>query len=106
MSTSGAVPVAVTSSPSITTASATGSTCILIGYLLHRSYTGKRTVPVEVYMSESQYGYWRNTHLTIDVVHGRGAGFSVEAPTGQRFLIRSRMLTDEEVAHFGLLPRL
>jgi len=52
--------------------------------------------PVEVYMSESQYGYWRNTHLTIDVVPGRGAGFSLEAPEGVRFLIRSRLLTDDE----------
>ena len=62
--------------------------------------------PVEVYMSESQYDYWKFTHLTIDVVPGRGAGFSVEAPTGKRFLIHSRMLTDDEVAFFGLLPKL
>ena len=62
--------------------------------------------PIEVYMSESQYEYWRFTHLTIDVVPGRGAGFSVEAPTGNRFLIRSRMFTDDEVAGLGLLPRL
>jgi len=62
--------------------------------------------PVEVYMSESQYDYWKFTHLAIDVVPGRGAGFSVEAPTGKRFLIRSRMLTDDEVAFFGLLPKL
>ncbi len=48
--------------------------------------------PVEVYMSESQFEYWKYTHLTIDVVPGRGAGFSVEGPTGMRFLIRSRML--------------
>ncbi|MBV0896215.1 DUF779 domain-containing protein [Microbacterium sp. NC79] len=60
--------------------------------------------PIEVYMSESQFEYWKFTHLTIDVVEGRGAGFSVESPTGKRFLIRSRMLTDAEIAHFGLLP--
>ncbi len=52
--------------------------------------------PVPVYMSAEQYAYWSHTHLTIDVVKGRGAGFSVEAPTGQRFLIRSRLFTDEE----------
>lgn len=62
--------------------------------------------PIEVYMSESQYDYWKYTHLTIDVVPGRGAGFSVEAPTGNRFLIRSRMMSDDEVAFFGLLPKL
>ena len=58
--------------------------------------------PVEIYMSESQFEYWKYTHLTIDVVPGRGAGFSVEGPTGMRFLIRSRMLDDAELVHFGL----
>ncbi|WP_217177070.1 DUF779 domain-containing protein [Streptomyces sp. AC495_CC817] len=60
---------------------------------------------VEVYMSESQFEYWKYTHLTIDVVPGRGAGFSVEGPTGMRFLIRSRMLDDAELEHFGLAAR-
>lgn len=59
--------------------------------------------PIEFYMSASQFEYWKFTHLTVDVVPGRGSGFSVEAPEGVRFLIRSRMLTDDEVAHFGLL---
>ena len=54
--------------------------------------------PVPVWMSTSQFEYWKHTHLTIDVVKGRGAGFSVEAPHGVRFLIRSRILTDEEYA--------
>ena len=59
--------------------------------------------PIEFYMSASQYEYWKYTHLTVDVVKGRGSGFSVEAPEGVRFMIRSRMLTDEEIEHFGLL---
>ncbi|NOW02286.1 DUF779 domain-containing protein [Isoptericola chiayiensis] len=54
------------------------------------------TVPV--WMSRAQFEYWSHTHLTIDVVPGRGAGFSVEAPEGVRFLIRSRLFTDEEAA--------
>jgi uncharacterized protein (DUF779 family) len=58
--------------------------------------------PIEVYMSASQFEYWKYTHLTIDVVPGRGAGFSVEGPTGMRFLIRSRMLTADELTAFGL----
>jgi len=53
---------------------------------------------VPVWMSKSQFAYWSHTHLTIDVVPGRGAGFSLEAPEGVRFLIRSRLLTDEEYA--------
>jgi uncharacterized protein (DUF779 family) len=61
------------------------------------------TVPV--WMSRSQFAYWRHTHLTIDVVPGRGAGFSLEAPEGVRFLIRSRLLTDEEWAADADPPR-
>jgi uncharacterized protein len=56
---------------------------------------------VPVWMSASQFAYWKHTHLTIDVVPGRGSGFSVEAPGGVRFLIRSRLLTDEEAIAFG-----
>lgn len=56
------------------------------------------TVPV--WMSQSQFAYWKHTHLTIDVVKGRGSGFSLEAPLGVRFMIRSRLLTDAEVEHF------
>ena len=52
--------------------------------------------PVAVWMSAKQFEYWKHTHLTIDVVPGRGSGFSLEAPLGVRFLIRSRLLTDEE----------
>jgi uncharacterized protein (DUF779 family) len=52
--------------------------------------------PVPVWMSAAQFAYWSHTHLTIDVVKGRGAGFSLEAPYGVRFLIRSRLFTDEE----------
>lgn len=61
--------------------------------------------PIEVYMSESQFEYWKYTHLTIDAVPGRGAGFSVEGPTGMRFLIRSRMLDTAELEQLGLAPQ-
>ncbi|MEZ3160667.1 DUF779 domain-containing protein [Microbacterium sp. BWT-B31] len=60
--------------------------------------------PIEVYISQAQFEYWKYTHLTIDVVPGRGAGFSVEGPTGQRFIIRSRMLNPAELEYFGLGP--
>lgn len=53
--------------------------------------------PVPVWMSVAQFAYWRHTHLTIDVVPGRGGGFSLEAPLGVRFLIRSRLLTDADM---------
>ncbi len=54
--------------------------------------------PVTFWMSASQFERWRHTHLTVDVVPGRGSGFSLEAPEGVRFLIRSRLLTDAERA--------
>lgn len=60
--------------------------------------------PIEVFISEAQFEYWKYTHITIDVVPGRGAGFSVEGPTGKRFIIRSRMLNGAELEYFGLAP--
>ncbi len=48
---------------------------------------------VPVWMSKEQFAVWSHTHLTIDRVKGRGAGFSLEAPTGYRFLIRSRLMS-------------
>ena len=51
-----------------------------------------------VYIGAAQFEYWRHTQLIIDAVPGRGAGFSLEAPEGLRFLTRSRVFTDEEAA--------
>ena len=50
------------------------------------------TSPLDFWMSREQFTYWRHTHLTIDLVDGRGGGFSLESPDGKRFLTRSRML--------------
>lgn len=58
--------------------------------------------PIEVFISLAQFEYWKYTHITIDAVPGRGAGFSVEGPTGKRFIIRSRMLSGDELEAFGL----
>lgn len=48
--------------------------------------------PVTFWMSRSQYAVWRHTRLIVDVVEGRGSGFSLEAPAGVRFLTRSRVV--------------
>ncbi|MEU6814202.1 DUF779 domain-containing protein [Streptomyces sp. NPDC046860] len=48
--------------------------------------------PVGFWMSKSQYDLWSHTRLIVDVVPGRGSGFSLEAPEGVRFLIRSRVI--------------
>ena len=76
----------------------TGDSDILVGELP----LDDETVPVR--MSRPQFQYWKHTHLTIDVVPGRGAGFSLEAPHGVRFLIRSRLLTNEELVGLGDIP--
>jgi uncharacterized protein (DUF779 family) len=49
-------------------------------------------------MGAAQFDYWKHTQLIIDVVKGRGSGFSLEAPEGVRFLTRSRLFTDDEAA--------
>ncbi len=50
------------------------------------------------YIGGQQFEYWKHTHLTLDVVPGRGAGFSLESPHGVRFVISSRLLSDDELA--------
>nr|WP_296067304.1 DUF779 domain-containing protein [uncultured Actinoplanes sp.] len=57
--------------------------------------------PITFWMSSSQFELWKHTHLTVDVVPGRGSGFSLEAPEGVRFLIRSRLLTEDELAELA-----
>jgi uncharacterized protein len=49
------------------------------------------------YMGGAQFELWKHTQLTIDAVPGRGGGFSLEAPRGQRFLTRSRVFEDREI---------
>jgi hypothetical protein len=52
---------------------------------------------VPFYMSKSQFEYWKHTQLILDVVPGRGGMFSLENSEGVRFLIRSRVFTDDEI---------
>lgn len=54
------------------------------------------TAELEFWMSREQFAYWRHTLLTVDVVEGRGSGFSVEAPEGKRFLVRSALRQDPD----------
>src|SRR5271167_1760849 len=59
-----------------------------------------------VYIGAAQFEYWQHTQLTIDLVPGRGGGFSLEAPEGVRFLTRSRVFTDAEWAELREGPAL
>lgn len=71
----------------------TGGQDILLGVLELPPLPGE-SEPREIgfWMSREQFDVWAHTHLTVDVVPGRGGGFSLEAPEGKRFLIRSRLL--------------
>ena len=55
------------------------------------------------YMSADQFEYWKHTQLILDVTPGRGSSFSLEIPLGVRFLIRSRIFTDQEIEELELL---
>jgi uncharacterized protein (DUF779 family) len=82
----------------------TGDSDVFLGDLsIAEDPTMGEAFTVPVWMSRSQYEYWKHTHLTIDLVKGRGAGFSVEAPYGVRFMIRSRLLTESELTGLGEL---
>ena len=56
------------------------------------------------YIGAAQFDYWRHTQLVIDVTPGRGSGFSLEAPEGLRFLTRSRVFSDRELAALAPAP--
>lgn len=53
---------------------------------------------VPVWISGSQFDAWKHTCLVLDVVPGRGSGFSLESPEGVRFLSRGRAFTADELA--------
>lgn len=71
-----------------------GGADVLLGEL----YIAEIVDPIQVWISLEQFEYWSHTHITIDVVPGRGGGFSLETPEGLRFIIRSRLFTDAETA--------
>ena len=58
------------------------------------------------YMSRGQFEYWKHTQLILDVVPGRGGMFSLENPEGVRFLIRSRVFSNDEIAALRSAGRL
>lgn len=52
----------------------------------------------DFFMNFDQFEYWKHTQLTLDITDGRGSSFSLEIPLGLRFVIRSRLFTEEELA--------
>lgn len=55
------------------------------------------------YIGAAQYDYWKHTQLIIDVVPGQGGMFSLENGSGQRFLTRSRLFSDQELENLAPL---
>jgi uncharacterized protein (DUF779 family) len=45
----------------------------------------------DFFMAKDQFEFFKHTELTIDVVPGRGASFSLEIPLGVRFVTKSRV---------------
>lgn len=67
----------------------TGASDVLIGEIAGCAF----------WMSRDQFAYWQHTQLTVDITPGRGSSFSLEIPLGLRFIIRSRLFTEEEAQH-------
>jgi len=80
-----------------------GDSDVLLG-TIGSSDDDKQGVPF--YMSKPQFEYWKHTQLILDVVPGRGGMFSLENGEGVRFLIRSRVFTDEEIAALRAVGRI
>jgi len=57
----------------------------------------------EFWMSKDQFEYWQHTQLTVDITKGRGSSFSIEIPTGFRFMIHSRLFKDEELSELEVV---
>ena len=72
--------------------------CYLIGELTVSRYDLRlgSIGGCEFFISQSQYEYWQNTQLIIDVTEGHGSTFSLEGPEGVCFLTHARLFTDDE----------
>lgn len=78
-----------------------GDRDVLLGVLDVKNGAGDG---VPVWISGPQFATWKHTQLVIDVVPGRGGGFSLEAPEGMRFLSRGRAFSDSENASLDAAP--
>ena len=76
-------------------------------YPLHEFRVGAQDVllgtisGMPFYIGAAQFELWAHTQLIIDVVPGRGGGFSLEAPEGVRFLTRSRVFSEADMEALG-----
>lgn len=59
---------------------------------------------VKVWISGPQFAVWKHTQLILDVVPGRGGMFSLDNGREKRFLSRSRVFSEAELAALGIDP--
>ncbi len=55
------------------------------------------------YMASDQFEHYKNMHIKIDVVKGRGSSFSLEIPLGLRFMAVSRLFTNDELSRLATI---
>jgi uncharacterized protein (DUF779 family) len=60
----------------------------------------------EFWMNKDQFELWQYTQLCIDITKGRGSSFSLEIPTGFRFITKSRIYTELELSQLEPLTYL
>lgn len=49
------------------------------------------------YMAGDQFEYWKHTQLTLDVIKGRAASYSLESVLDVGFIIHSRLFSEDEI---------
>ena len=73
---------------------------------LHGAAAARAPAGTPFYIGGQQFELWQHTQLLIDVVKGRGGGFSLEAPLGVRFITRSRVFSEDEQVWLDACPPL
>ncbi|MDN6351578.1 MAG: DUF779 domain-containing protein [Yaniella sp.] len=70
----------------------TGAQDVLMGTFELPATDELPATEVGFWVGKPHFIYIRGSHITLEVVDGRGAGFSVETPEGKRFIMRSTLL--------------
>lgn len=70
----------------------TGAQDVLLGTFKLPATDELEATEIEFWVGKPHFEYIRGSHITLDTVDGRGAGFSVESPEGKRFIMRSTLL--------------
>ena len=69
-----------------------------------RGNSSSSSTRVRIWISGPQFATWKHTQLVLDAIPGRGSGFSLENPTGKRFLSRARTFDEHEMELLEKFP--